>query len=370
MTKPDHNPPGFNRRSFLIGSAGAAGAVSLGSLLAACGSSSQASSPRASSSGASLTSVRVALGWIKNVEYAGLWMAEADGYYTKERIQPLFRAGGPSAPDPTVVLAAGAADIGNTAAGLPLLIPAILKGNDFVIIGTDFQTSPGCVISLPSHPITEPKDLLGCTFLGQQGVQILINASLTLAGLPHHYTFVPVGYTVEPLLQHQGDAYSGLVTNQVVTMELQGLKPGRDFIVTTWAQLGLPGWLDIFFTTRKYLDTHRDAVVAFMRATAMGWQVNETTAPSAAARLAVTDYGAGLGLDLAQQTLENKLQIPFTKSPQTAAHGLLWVDPDVLGSTMYPPLKAFGLSDLPPPASIVDTSILADVYDGKTTLSL
>ena len=365
MTNTGHIPPGFSRRRFLIGSAGAAGAVGLGSLLAACGTTSQSSS-----SGASLTSVRAALGWIKNVEFAGLWMAEANGYYAKEGIQPVFRAGGPSVPDPTVTVAAGAADIGNTAAGLALLMQAILKGNDFVIIGTDYQESPGCVISLPSHPITEPKDLVGCTFLGQQGVQILINASLTLAGLPHRYKFVPVGFSVEPLLQHQGNAYSGLITNQVVTMELQGLKPGKDFIITTWAQLGLPGYLDIFFTPRKYLNTHRDTVVAFMKATAMGWQKNETVAPSVAAQLAVTDYGAGLGLDLTQQTLENKLQIPFTKSPQTAAHGLLWVDTDTLGSTMYPALKAFGLSNLPSPASIVDTSIMADVYDGKATLSL
>jgi ABC-type nitrate/sulfonate/bicarbonate transport system substrate-binding protein len=366
MTNPGY-PAAFSRRRFLAGSAAAAGAAGLGTLLNACGASSQTTS---SSSARSPTSVRLSLGWIKNVEFAGLWLADANGYFTKQGIQPVIGAGGPTAPDPTVLVASGAADIGDEGAGLAVLMQAIAKGNDFVIIGTTFQQSPGCVISLPSHPITEPKDLVGCTFLGQQGVQDLINASLTLAGLPHRYTFVPVGFSVEPLLQHQGNAYSGLVTNQVVTMELQGMTEGKDFIVATWAQLGLPSYLDIFFTTRNYLKAHRDTVVAFMKATAMGWQQNETVAPSVAAHLAVTNYGAGLGLNLAQQTLENKLQIPFTKSAQTAAHGLLWVDPDTLGSTMYPPLKAFGLSGLPSPASIVDTTILADVYDGKTTLNI
>lgn len=359
-------PRSFDRRGFLAGSVALAGTAGIGALVSACGGPS---GPTASASGRQLQDVSLSLGWIENVEYAGLWLADSNGYFTAEGINPAIQPGGPSAPDPTVVVAAGRADIGDTSA-LSALVEAVTKGNDFVIIGATYQNRPGCVISLPGYPVLKPKDLVGVKFLGQQGMQTYVDAVLTLAGLPRTYQFVPVGQSPEPLLQHQGDAYSGLVTNQVAALELQGMKEGKDFFVTLWSDLGLPAYSDIFFTTRAYLNANRKSVVAFMKAVVMGWEENEKIAPSKAAALAVSDYGSSLGLSQAQQTLQNQLQIPFTKSADTAAHGLLWVDPDTLGGGMYRALGAFGLTHLPPAASIVDTSILTDVYQGKTSVKV
>ena len=64
-----------------------------------------------------------------------------------------------------------------------------------------------------------------------------------------------------------------------------------------------------------------------MRATIRGWQDNAAD-PSVAARLAVENYGADLGLDLAQQTRENELQIPYTQSDLTQANGIFRIDPE------------------------------------------
>jgi ABC-type nitrate/sulfonate/bicarbonate transport system substrate-binding protein len=381
MTATPFRQPGIDRRRFLAGTASLAGLAALGGLAAACGSSSKstaasattaASGATATTSGAATTTatsakVSVALGWIKNVEFAGLWFADHNGYFDAQKIKADIITGGPNAPDPTVTVAAGSADIG-VSSDMTSLLEAIAKGNDFVFIGATFQTSPGCIVSLTSHPVRSAKDLVGIKFLGQQGVQTDLNAILKLAGLPQKYTFIPVGYTPEPLVQHQGQAFSAFATNEVITLEQQGLKEGKDFIVTTYAQLGLPSYSDIYFAKKEYIAANRDVVVRFMRAVVQGWEENLRSAPSVGAGLAVKTYGSDLGLSMPQQILENEAQIPFMKSALTAQKGLLAVDPTVLGGALYKALIASGVTHLPPAASVVDTSILADVYEGAAKI--
>src|SRR5476649_786109 len=50
---------------------------------------------------------RVALAWINNVEYAGLWVGEDKGYFKEEGIEVKTLSGGPNAPPPQVTIAAG-----------------------------------------------------------------------------------------------------------------------------------------------------------------------------------------------------------------------------------------------------------------------
>ena len=50
--------------------------------------------------------VRVALAWINNVEYAGLWIAEAEGYFKQEQLEVKTLPGGPNAPPPLVTVVA------------------------------------------------------------------------------------------------------------------------------------------------------------------------------------------------------------------------------------------------------------------------
>lgn len=366
MVTPAPDASLLDRRRFLAGAAGLLGVAAVGGLADSFVPNLVAS---ASAAPAKTETVSIALGWIKNVEFAGLWLAESKGYFKAQGINADIIAGGPNAPDPTVTVAAGKADIGDSS-DMTTLIEAIAKGNDFVLIGATFQVSPGCVVSLPDHPVRTPKDLVGIKFLGQQGVQTDINAVLKLAGLPQKYDFIPVGYTPEPLVQHQGQAYSAFVTNEVITLEQQGLKAGKDFIITTWAQLGLPSYSDIYFASKKYIAANRDTVVRFMRAVAQGWEENMKVPAQVAAKLAVDTYGTGLGLNLKQQILENKAQKPYMKSATTAKKGLLWVDPKELGGAMYKALKASGVTNLPPADSIVDTSILEDVYKGKSSVAL
>ncbi|MCU1662884.1 MAG: hypothetical protein QOI36_3980 [Pseudonocardiales bacterium] len=356
------DPAPWSRRR-LLRTAGLAG-LGLGlapTVLAACGAGGDTGGgPTAS------TSLRVALGWITNVEFAGFWLADDRGYYKQEGLAVEFLPGGPNAPDPTQTLAAGGAEIAIPVA-MQAFLSAVNQGNDFVAYGTMFQNAPSALLSLTKKPVRTAKDLVGARVLGQQGVQPYVEAAMRLAGVPVQYEFIPVGYEPSPLVEGQGDVYTCFATNQPITLEQQGMVQDRDFVVTTYEQLGLPQYSSPLCSKRSWLDANRPIVEKFMRATIRGWQDN-TADPSVAAHLAVEKYGADLGLDLAQQTRENQLQIPYTQSELTTSSGLFRIDPARLSGPMYAAYKAAGVTPLPDVAKIVDTSVLDNVFQGKATV--
>ncbi|HLU55179.1 MAG TPA: ABC transporter substrate-binding protein [Pseudonocardia sp.] len=345
----------WSRRRFLQ----AAGLAGLG-LTAACSGGDTASG------GGGTTSVRVALGWITNVEFAGFWIADDRGYYREEGLEVEFLPGGPNAPSPVQTLAAGGAEIAIPVA-MQEFISAVNDGNDFVSFGTMFQNSPAAWLSLAQRPVRSAADAVGARVLGQQGVQPYVEAAMRLAGVPVDYEFIPVGYEPSPLLEGQGDLYTCFATNQPITLEQQGMVAERDFIVTTYEQLGLPQYAGMLCSQRSWLDANRPVVERFMRATVRGWQDNAAD-PTVAARLAVEVYGADLGLDLAQQTRENELQIPYTQSELTQASGLFRIDPERIAGPMYTAYEAAGVSPLPEVSRIVDTTVLDAVFQGGATV--
>ena len=378
----------WNRRRLLATGATGIGALLAGRLLAACGSDDSGSpattggsattggattggatttgAATAASAPATTAELSVGMGWIKNVEYAGSWLALEDGYYDGEKIKPDYLQGGPNAPSAPVAVASGDAQIGVSASMLTLL-DAINEGNDFVVFGTQYQVSPGAVLSLAAKPVETPEDLVGITFLGQEGVDVTIDAVLEIAGLPKDYDFVVAGFTPDPLIEGQGDAYSCFAVNQPITLEQQGLVEGEDFIVTPWAELGIPSYANLFFAQRAYVEENRDAIVRFMRATIMGWEEN-TKDPAVAANLAVDEYGADLGLDINQQTRQNELQIPLMEGPLTESSGLFRIDPELWDGAMADAYLASGRASMPSAADVVDLTILDEVFGDKTSL--
>jgi ABC-type nitrate/sulfonate/bicarbonate transport system substrate-binding protein len=357
------NPTALWSRRRLLRTAGLAG---LGLAVAPTALAACAGGDTGGGGGAGTTKVRVALGWITNVEFAGFWIADDRGYYTQEGLEIEFITGGPNAPSPTKTLAGGGAEIAIPVA-MQEFISAVNEGNDFVGFGTMFQNAPSALLSMARKPVRTAQDLVGAKVLGQQGVQPYIEAAMRLAGVPVQYEFIPVGYEPSPLVEGQGDVYTCFATNQPITLEQQGMVQDRDFLVTTYEQLGLPQYASVLCSQRSWLDANRPVVEKFMRATIRGWQDNATD-PSVAAHLTVEKYGADLGLDLAQQTRENQLQIPYAQSDRTHASGLFRIDPERLAGPMYTAYRAAGVQPLPDVEKIIDTTVLDTVFQGKATV--
>jgi len=304
--------------------------------------------------------VTLALAWIANAQNAGYWVAIEKGYFAAEGLEPKHLMGGPNAPQALVVLSAGKADIGQTN-WLPFL-DAVGQGNDFVIIGANFPISAAGLISLPKKPITKPADLVNAKILAQGPAEkTTIEATLKLNNLPPTFTFVPAGFSPEPLLSGAGDAYFCFVTNQPIILEKMGMAQGKDFLVTRFADLGYQVPTTLFFVRRDTLEKKRKELVGYMRAMVKGWMENEKD-PTLGAKLSVDKFGKDLGLDLQQQIRQNELQIPLTRL--APGDKMFWLDPKLVSGPMYAAARASGRDKLPDPSKIIDMSVLEDAYKG------
>ncbi len=338
-------------------------AVAAGSLVAgaaACGGG-------AAAGGGAKTRLRVALGWVTNIEFAGFWLAVERGYYRDEGLDVTFKGGGTNAPLPHVQLASGAADLA-VDPNMRQVLEVIGRGNDLVLLGAQFQTDPNGLLSLSKRPLTGPRDLPGRRILSQQGTQPVLEGLYRANHLRPDFQFVPTGFDPGALMQGKGDAYNCFVTNQPITLETKfGLRRGSGYEVVTYGALGCPAYASVISCKRAMVAQHRDAVVKFMRASARGWQDNLAD-PGAAVEVVMDKYGLDLGLDRRQQTRQNELQTPLTASALTRAKGMLRMDPQVMAATMYPWLRLAGAANLPDVRKVVDTSVLDEVFKNGARL--
>ncbi len=291
--------------------------------------------------------------WIKNVEAAGLWIADANGYFRDAGITSNVLAGGPGIASVEAIVAGGRADVGLDL--IDRISDAVAAGADLVVFGAVFQQSPAGLLSLPAHPVRTAHDILGKRIGLQQGAKTYIDGILTINHLPLDYTEVVVGFDPQPLVEGACDAYLCFVTNQPLMLTQHGIP----HVVVTFEQLGLANYGECLFCTRDYLRAHRATLVRYVSALQRGWLQNAKD-PALAPRLATQTYGATLGLDQQQQLAENRAQIPLTQSADTRARGALSIDKVRVGGSIYASLRATGRTKLPDLAQFIDTSIVRD----------
>jgi ABC-type nitrate/sulfonate/bicarbonate transport system substrate-binding protein len=361
MSQTDRTPVPLSRRSMLkLMGAGAAGLGAI-PLLSSCSTGGGGST--------GLTTITVATDWIKNAEYAGMWVADAKGYYKDEGLALNVLAGGPNAPASTTLVSAGKADLG-IVSGTPTVISETGAGQaDFVLIGTTYQQSPNGLLSLAKHPVRTRANLPGLKILMQQGDKVYLDALYKINRLPvSDFTTIPAGYDPTGLVQGQGDAYTCFVTNQPIILEEQyHLVANKDYFAVTWSDLGWQSYADTFYCNRNVLQPKHKLLEKFMRATIRGWQDNIKD-PAYGAHVTMDSYGAQYGLVYKECLRENQLQIPLMQNQLTASKGLFRISKDLLGGAMYEGMRAAGFSQLPKADTFVDETVLDAVYNGKATV--
>jgi ABC-type nitrate/sulfonate/bicarbonate transport system substrate-binding protein len=293
--------------------------------------------------------------WVKNVEYAGFYFADADGYFRDEGIEATLLAGGPNLASVEAILAGGRADVGVDE--FEKIVDAAAHGTDFVAFGATYQRSVAALLSLPKNPIRRAADILDKRIGLQQGAKIFIDGILRVNGLPPRYTEVPVGFDPDPLVEGACDGYLCYVTSQPLELASRGIP----YVLTGFEQLRYSAYSGTLFCRRDFLERERDTLVRYTRAVARGWQANRRD-PARGAALAVNRYGAALGLDLGQQLAQNKAQLPYLESSDVARHGLLSISKHAVKGPIYATLRATGRTDLPDVDRLVDETIVRDAH--------
>jgi ABC-type nitrate/sulfonate/bicarbonate transport system substrate-binding protein len=303
----------LDRRQFLgRGAALGAFAVAGPALFAACGDDGESSG----GGSAALGTAAVQFSWIKNVEFAGSYLAETNGYYTKVGFDKVdLLSGGPNVATEPVVNG-GQALIGYTFT--EPLAAAIKEGAKFKIIAAMFQKNPFGILSVEAKPIRTPADLVGKK-VGVQAVNEPIwDALLKINKLDaSKITKVPVQFDPTPLVKGEVDGWFAFVINEPITVKEQGGKP----VVMALQDVGFTVFQQLIITTEDAFKNSRAKVKALLTAELMGWQKNLED-PAVGAKLTVDNYGKDLGLNLAHETEENVLQIALQKSETTDKKGL------------------------------------------------
>jgi ABC-type nitrate/sulfonate/bicarbonate transport system substrate-binding protein len=354
---------GVDRRTFLRRSA-VTGAVLLGggsALLSACGDDSDNNTSTASTGGGkpNYGTLDYQLSWIKNVEFAGEYLADTNGYYTNEGFSSVnLMSGGPNVQQDAVV-ASGKAFVCISAPDIAAA--AINNGAPNIAIGAQYQKNPFCVMSLASKPINTPQDLYGKK-VGVQSVNEPVWTAFLAANKldASKITKVPAQFDPQPLVAGEVDGWFSFITNEPNLLKVQGVDTANLLL----NDFGYPLVSEILVVQTKSLTNDRDKIKALLRADIKGWQ-DSYKDPSAGPKLVVSKYGKDLGLNEQEQTLESQAQNQLIFTQDTLKNGLFTISDELLSETMST-LKLAGINI--DQKKLFDLSILDEVYSENPEL--
>jgi ABC-type nitrate/sulfonate/bicarbonate transport system substrate-binding protein len=300
------------------------------------------------------------LSWIKNFQFAGDYIADNKSYYQKFGLEGVdLLAGGPGIiVDPIVV--SGKALIGQSAPDF--MANAIAHGADLKCVGAGYQRGVDCIISLTKTPLVTPRDMIGKR-IGIQIINIVIwHAFLKLNNIaPASITTVPVQFDFTPLLSGEVDGFFGETTDDVTDLQAQG-HAVHPLLFTDFGYKMFSATYSV--RTDSLSDkTKRAQLVAFMKASALGWN-DAIKDPALGAKLTVDVYGNGNGLNPEIEEKSCLAVNPFMTNADTAAHGLFWMSPASVAETITT-LAAAGVKATP---DMFTNEILEEAYGRKTIL--
>jgi ABC-type nitrate/sulfonate/bicarbonate transport system substrate-binding protein len=342
----------LGRRRLLQGLQAGGLALLAGPLLAACGDDK----PKVSASGGSkdFGEMSLRLSWIKNVEFAGSYLADSKGYYKRVGFSSVnLISGGPSATPQETDVVTKKALVGISSPDITGA--AVVKGAPLKIIGAQYQKNPFCVMSLADKPIKTPEDMYGKK-IGVQATNESVWAAFVKAAKldASKINKVPVQFDPLPLTQGTVDGWFSFVTNEPNDLKTKGFK----VVTFLLADFGYPLVSETYMVRQDTIDTKRDLLKAFLYAENLGWTDNLKD-PKLGAELAANTYGKGLGLTAEEQTLESQTENTLILTADTKKNGLFTVT-DTLIQENIKTLNDGGLALTAD--KLFDLSLLKEVY--------
>ena len=348
----------LDRRSLLRSGAGLALFGATSALLAACGDDS---TPSTSASGGSkdLGTLNYQLSWVKNVEFAGAYIADTKGYYTAGGFSSVnLMAGGPSVSQDAVV-ASGKALIGISSPDITAA--AILKGAPLIILGAQYQKNPFAIMSLASAPINSPQEMVGKKIGVQATNEPVWNAFLKANNIdPASITKVPAQFDPSPLVSKEVDGWFSFFTNEPNLLKTKGV----DTAVMLLNDHGYPMVSEVYVAKKASLTSDRDKLKAVLIGDIKGW-TESVADPKVGANLAATKYGKDLGLDEAEQALESAAQNTVVATADTKANGLFTITDELVDET----IKTLSLGGVTiTKEQLFDLSLIKEIYAENPSL--
>jgi ABC-type nitrate/sulfonate/bicarbonate transport system substrate-binding protein len=349
----------IDRRSLLRGGLGLAAFGATATLLAACGDDADDPGESGPGGAKSLGVLNYQLSWVKNVEFAGAYIADTKGYYTAAGFSSVnLMSGGPSVSQDAIV-ASGKALLGISSPDITAA--AVLKGAELVVIGAQYQKNPFAIMSLAATPINSPQDMVGKKIGVQATNEPVWNAFLKANNIdPKSITKVPAQFDPAPLVSKEVDGWFSFFTNEPNLLKTKGV----DTAVMLLNDHGYPMVSEVYVVKKSSLTSDRDKLKAALIGDIKGW-TDSLADPKLGANLAATKYGKDLGLDEAEQVLESAAQNTVVQTADTKANGLFTITDELIDETIK--TLALGGTTITK-EDLFDLSVIKEVYAENPTL--
>lgn len=213
--------------------------------------------------------VSIRLKWVAQSQFAGIYVAQAKGFYKDAGLDATINPGGPNINVETLV--ASGADTFGVASGTEGMLYAREKALPLVCIGMSQQKTPFAFVTFDNSGIKSVKDFKGKTVaVWFTGVQYTLYAVLAHEGVPQSEVhIVAQPFSMQPFLDKQFDVATVTLYNELLSLREQGVNNIRlfqpdDSEVTTQQ--------DSIVTSEKEIKDKPQVVQGFLNATLKGWK--------------------------------------------------------------------------------------------------
>jgi len=310
----------------------------------------------ATTSPAELLPTTLQLSWTPSVQFGGSFLAEDRGYYADEGLEITFGLGGPNvAGDAQTVSGAALMNI----SGGDGVARSNVEGAGLTIVGTQYQKSPGTLLSLAEKDITTPADLSGTRIAVAGADTPALDAFLAMNGVEDAEK-IPSQYDPAVLTADQADSIFCFYNDLPVALKVQGI-PYNAMLLADFGYNPASQTYTVLTSNLDDAET-RAQIVALLRGEIRGWQDYKTDYLEAA-QLSVDLY-PDAGLDLETQQAQAEVQLDIMYSDVTDEFGFAWFTDEVIESNvaLYEDLGITGVD-----ASLFDRSLLEEIFaDGPT----
>jgi len=257
----------------------------------------------ATSAAAWAESVTLQLKWVTQAQFAGYYVAQAQGFYKDAGLEVTIKPGGPDIAPPQVI-AGGGADV--VIDWMPSALASREKGVALVNIAQPFKRSGMMLTCRKETGITKPEDFkgktLGVWFFGNEYpfLSWMSQLGIPTTGGAEGATVLKQGFNVDPLLQKQADCISTMTYNEYWQVIDAGIA-ADDLVVFKYEDQGVATLEDGLYVVEDRLKDPAfvTTMAKFVKASMKGWDWARQN-PEAAAKIVLENDATGAQTEMHQ----------------------------------------------------------------------
>jgi NitT/TauT family transport system substrate-binding protein len=254
--------------------------------------------------------VTLQLKWVTQAQFAGYYVAQAQGFYAEENLEVTILPGGPDIA-PAQVIAGGGADV--VIDWMPSALAAREQGLPLVNIAQPFKSSGMMLTCRKDSGVATPADFAGKTlgvwFFGNEYpfLSWMSQLGIPTDGSEGGVTVLKQGFNVDPILQGQAACVSTMTYNEYWQIIDAGLTP-EDLVVFKYEDQGVATLEDgLYVLEDKLADpAFADKMVRFVRASMKGWKWAEEH-PDDAAMIVLDNDATGAQTEAHQKRMMGEI---------------------------------------------------------------